>query len=271
MPLSVALGRGPAAWVDVCGGATSRVEDVVPIGFATRTRCRRSSRSRPSWVRRSVPSRRTRSQTEGPAAVGERVAADLAARAGRFWMHLDVDILGEDEFPATDYLMPDGLDMDELVALMRPLAGVARRSSASRSAATTRRRIPVTSTGVRWSTRSARPSRLSFRTAPAPPRSLGMSGMPSRAPGGADGERGGHDRVADGCREFGAQREAGCEHAVEAVAGAGRVDHRDVRRADRLLRSVGPVDHRTLGTAGLDDDDTRRDRAERSDARAHWG
>ena len=37
-------------------------------------------------------------------------------------MHLDVDILGEDEFPATDYLMPDGLDMDELVALMRPLA-----------------------------------------------------------------------------------------------------------------------------------------------------
>ena len=37
-------------------------------------------------------------------------------------MHLDVDILGEDEFPATDYLMPDGLNMDELVALMRPLA-----------------------------------------------------------------------------------------------------------------------------------------------------
>ena len=33
MPLSVALGRGPAAWVDICGGATSRVEDVVPIGF----------------------------------------------------------------------------------------------------------------------------------------------------------------------------------------------------------------------------------------------
>ncbi len=33
MPLSVALGRGPAAWVDVCGGASARVEDVVPIGF----------------------------------------------------------------------------------------------------------------------------------------------------------------------------------------------------------------------------------------------
>ena len=33
MPLSVVLGRGPAAWVDVCGGATARVEDVVPIGY----------------------------------------------------------------------------------------------------------------------------------------------------------------------------------------------------------------------------------------------
>ena len=29
-------------------------------------------------------------------------------------MHLDVDILGEDVFPATDYLMPGGLDMAEL-------------------------------------------------------------------------------------------------------------------------------------------------------------
>jgi len=49
------------------------------------------------------------------------VVAGLAAGAGRFWLHLDVDVLGEDVFPATDYLMPDGLDMDELVALMRPL------------------------------------------------------------------------------------------------------------------------------------------------------
>jgi arginase len=59
--------------------------------------------------------------SEGPAAVGERVAAELAAGAGRFWLHLDVDVLGEDVFPATDYLMPDGLRMDELAALMRPL------------------------------------------------------------------------------------------------------------------------------------------------------
>jgi arginase len=39
-----------------------------------------------------------------------------------FWLHLDVDVLDERAFPATDYLMPGGLELDELVALMRPLA-----------------------------------------------------------------------------------------------------------------------------------------------------
>ena len=53
--------------------------------------------------------------------MGERVAAHLAGGAGRFWLHLDVDVLGEDVFPATDYLMPDGLDMLELVGLCTPV------------------------------------------------------------------------------------------------------------------------------------------------------
>ena len=36
-------------------------------------------------------------------------------------MHLDVDVLDEQAFPATDYLMPGGLSRDELAELMRPL------------------------------------------------------------------------------------------------------------------------------------------------------
>jgi arginase len=42
-------------------------------------------------------------------------------RAGRFWVHLDVDVLDQAEFPATDYLMPDGLTLAELEALLAPL------------------------------------------------------------------------------------------------------------------------------------------------------
>jgi arginase len=40
---------------------------------------------------------------------------------GRFWIHLDVDVLDEVAMPATDYLMPGGLEWDELAALLGPL------------------------------------------------------------------------------------------------------------------------------------------------------
>lgn len=55
-----------------------------------------------------------------PVAAGGATAYALA-RGGPFWMHLDLDILSIDAFPATDYLMPGGLTMDELRDLMRPL------------------------------------------------------------------------------------------------------------------------------------------------------
>lgn len=54
------------------------------------------------------------------AAVGAETAARLE-RGGRFWLHLDVDVLDQDEFPATDYLMPDGLSLAELAELLGPL------------------------------------------------------------------------------------------------------------------------------------------------------
>ena len=40
------------------------------------------------------------------------VAVDRAASAGSFWLHLDVDVFDETEFPATDYPMPNGLTLD---------------------------------------------------------------------------------------------------------------------------------------------------------------
>ena len=111
MPLSVVLGLGPDAWVDVCGGRVARARTSCRSGTAIPTRSRRSSRSRPTLG----PAFRAVSKddviAEGPAAVGARVASELADGARRFWLHLDVDILGEDVFPATDYLMPDGLDL----------------------------------------------------------------------------------------------------------------------------------------------------------------
>jgi arginase len=60
-------------------------------------------------------------------------AAELAERLGTgpFWLHLDVDVLDQEVFPATDYLQPDGLDWDELAALLGPLTTSARPVGAS--------------------------------------------------------------------------------------------------------------------------------------------
>jgi arginase len=57
----------------------------------------------------------------GPADVG-RVARDrFAAAATPYWLHLDVDVLDEAAFPATDYLMPGGIDLPQLAELLLPL------------------------------------------------------------------------------------------------------------------------------------------------------
>jgi arginase len=38
-----------------------------------------------------------------------------------YWVHLDLDVLDEAAFPATDYLMPGGIDLDTLAQVLRPL------------------------------------------------------------------------------------------------------------------------------------------------------
>jgi len=53
---------------------------------------------------------------------GRSIADELSAGGGHFWLHLDVDVLDRAAFPATDYLMPDGLSLPELKALLAPVA-----------------------------------------------------------------------------------------------------------------------------------------------------
>jgi arginase len=55
----------------------------------------------------------------------EAVARLAAAELNGFWIHLDVDVLDDAIMPAVDYRMTDGLDFDELVAVLR--AAIASR------------------------------------------------------------------------------------------------------------------------------------------------
>lgn len=120
MPISVALGLGPAAWVAAAGGPAAAPERTALVGFRDRAEAAADGMrlpedlSHPPLLYGAEELRRW-----GVAAA----AAELAERLGTvpFWLHLDVDVLDEAIFPATDYLQPDGLDWDELAALLAPL------------------------------------------------------------------------------------------------------------------------------------------------------
>lgn len=53
---------------------------------------------------------------------GQKTVTRLEAEPGRFWLHLDLDVLDSEILPAVDYLMPGGLDWETFIQLARPLA-----------------------------------------------------------------------------------------------------------------------------------------------------
>jgi arginase len=65
-----------------------------------------------------------------PGAIAAEVADALAEQAP-LWLHFDVDVLDQAVFPATDYLMPDGLGWEELRAVLRAVLSSPRLIGAS--------------------------------------------------------------------------------------------------------------------------------------------
>lgn len=122
MPISVALGIGPTAWVEAAGGAAAIPERTALVGFRDRAESIADGMRQPEdLVRPPLLYGAEELCERGVAAAGAELAKRLGA-AGPFWLHLDVDVLDEAAFPATDYLQPNGLDWDELTALLAPLA-----------------------------------------------------------------------------------------------------------------------------------------------------
>jgi arginase len=121
MPVSVALGLDPEAWVAAAGGASVRAERTAIVGFRDREESLEYGMRQPEQLD-PPPLLRPAEQLHAgdPAAIAAEVTADLAAD-GSFWLHLDVDVLDQAVFPATDYLMPGGLEWAELAAVLPPL------------------------------------------------------------------------------------------------------------------------------------------------------
>ena len=119
MPMGVALGLGPEPWVQAAGGPSTAPGQVVVLGARDPEEAEDIAALRAGRLADVAVLGPAELRAQGPAESG-RAAAERLGR-GRFWIHLDVDVLDEVEMPATDYLMPGGLTWDELAALLAPL------------------------------------------------------------------------------------------------------------------------------------------------------
>lgn len=121
MPVAVALGLGPSAWVDVCGGPSLTPTDTAIMGYRDLAESLADGMVDPDSIDGLRHFDVAAITADGPG-IGARIAETLAGGDDGFWLHLDVDVLDQDVFPATDYLMPGGATWDQLRAVMRPLA-----------------------------------------------------------------------------------------------------------------------------------------------------
>lgn len=121
MPISVALGLGPSAWVEAAGGASVQGARTALLGYRDREESMRDGMRQPEELDSPpllCPAEEMRAM--GPAAAAEWVSQELGYETPH-WVHFDVDVLDQSVFPATEYLMPDGLDWDELGAVLGTL------------------------------------------------------------------------------------------------------------------------------------------------------
>ena len=123
MPLAVAFGLGPERWVEASGGPSAVPENAVILGARDPEEAEDIADLLTGDLGDLLVLRPDDLRTRGLAASGELAATRLAERVARYWIHLDVDILDERAMPATDYLMPDGLEWDELADLLGSLCG----------------------------------------------------------------------------------------------------------------------------------------------------
>jgi arginase len=121
MPLAVAFGFGPEPWVQAAGGPSATPGGAVVLGARDPEEAVDVERLLEGELADLLVLSPDDLRAQGLRETGALAAEQLAADPGRFWIHLDVDVLDERAMPATDYLMPGGLGWEELAELLPPL------------------------------------------------------------------------------------------------------------------------------------------------------
>jgi arginase len=121
MPLGVAIGIGPPAWVEAIGGRAVAPSDVVLLGNRDHDETAAAGLPTPASLGSThLPIERVRELGAGAAGVATMRFLEEAG-IEVVWLHLDVDVLDMDVFPATDYLDPGGMTWDELAEALEPI------------------------------------------------------------------------------------------------------------------------------------------------------
>jgi arginase len=127
MELALMSGRGPRQLADIEGLAPlARDRDIVAFGFRDEVQVLRDG---------GQDIRDTSIWTYGLEQIRSRgvkaTAMEAVARLGSgevqgFWIHLDADVLNDEDMPAVDYRQPGGLRFDELSEVLQVLLATGR-------------------------------------------------------------------------------------------------------------------------------------------------
>ena len=124
MELAILNGLGPAGLVDLAGPPPLvAAEHVAVLGYRDGQQAQRDGAPDPAVLFPAMTLYDAGAvRQQGMVKTAKAVSTQLAANPGRFWLHLDFDVLDQAELPAVDYPMPNGLKWGELATLLLPLA-----------------------------------------------------------------------------------------------------------------------------------------------------
>jgi arginase len=118
MPIAVISGLGPASWCEQVGAPVVAPERLALLGPADRAEAAAFGSALPEDLQLDVEVTPASLRALG---VGQAAQDARATLGRRYWVHLDVDVLDNREFPAVDYPNENGLTLGELAALLPPL------------------------------------------------------------------------------------------------------------------------------------------------------
>ncbi len=122
MPIAALLGYGPKQLMDFIGPEAPLLpQRLALLGYRDLEEAKSRGSLLPEDVKVKMAYDVDSLRTAGLNKVGEKVQYELKKDPGQFWLHLDFDVLDEIVLPCTDYLMPNGLEWDELLQLLTPL------------------------------------------------------------------------------------------------------------------------------------------------------